>query len=1302
MEGIEVDNLPAMSTTDDFCESILSRFSNSPQEEHQRLCAVIGAMSQELKDQNLPSTTPLAYFGAACSSIDRLLSSASSSLDPHVIDSFITIISLSLPKVSVPLLNKKREYLSDILIRVIQLKSLTISAIVSALKCISHMLIIKDTVNWSDVSQLFNLLLGFIYDSRPKVRKQANICTRDVLQSFHGTSLLAPASEVITNTFERFLLLAGGSSSENANNETDHGRGGAQEVLHILDTFKECLPLMSTKCKTTILKYFKTLLELRQPVVTRRITDGLNVICLHSNSDVNAEVLLEILCSLAMLISSNETSVDNMSFTARLLDVGMRKVYNLNRQICVVKLPLVFSTLKDILASEHEEAAFAAMEALKSLINNCIDESLIKQGIDQIMTNKNIEPRKSGPTVIEKVCATLESLLDYHFSAVWDLVFQIVSTMFDKLGNQSSYFMKGTLKNLEEMEGLSDEDFPHRKQLHECLGSALGAMGPETFLNLLPLKIEADDLSDVNVWLFPILKQYTVGAQLSFFSETILGMISHMRQKSQKFEQEGRAVSSRNADALVYSLWSLLPSFCNYPVDTAESFKDLKQVLCRALCEECEIRGIICSALQIIIQQNKKTVEEIDDLTVTDTCIARQRAVSRYSQQFVANNLSALRTSAFDFLTVLSGILLDFPKRKKDGGGLQRIYACQDDGGCLQSIISEFASIADKEVVKRIFIRSMKKLLSVTQKAAKAGVSGNSSSMQIDDSSDAESLLLERARLFDLAVSLLPGLDVEHIGVLFSAVTPALKDGQGLIQKKAYKVLSVIIQRCDEFVSSSIEQLLQLMIDALPSCHFSAKRHRLDCLYFLVVHVSKTGNSEQRQHAILSAFLTEIILALKEANKKTRNRAYDVLVRIGHACGDEENGGNRENLLQFFNMVAGGLAGETPHMVSAAVKGLARLTYEFSDLVSTAYNKLLPSTFLLLQRRNREIIKACLGLLKVLVAKSQSEGLQMHLGSMVEGILKWQDDTKNHCKAKVKHLLDMLVRKCGFDAVKAVMPEEHMKLLTNIRKIKERKEKKSSDHSEDSRSHLSKATTSRSSRWNHTKIFSDFENEDTQDSDAEYMDTETFSGRQSKGSALLKSKASLRSRKLRKSGKSLPEDLDQLGDEPLDLLDKHKTRAALRSLQPLKRKQESDDEMEIDSDGKLIIREGGRPKKEKPHSDLDGRSEIGSYVSASSSRKTQKRQKTSDSGWAYTGKEYASKKAGGDLKKKDKLEPYAYWPLDRKMMSRRAEHRATARKGMASVVKMTKKLEGKSASSALSMKKMRFKTQKKGSKRKGR
>jgi hypothetical protein len=56
-------------------------------------------------------------------------------------------------------------------------------------------------------------------------------------------------------------------------------------------------------------------------------------------------------------------------------------------------------------------------------------------------------------------------------------------------------------------------------------------------------------------------------------------------------------------------------------------------------------------------------------------------------------------------------------------------------------------------------------------------------------------------------------------------------------------------QNCDGFVSAKLEELLGLMIEVLPSCHFSAKRHRLDCLYFLIVHVAKVV--EERSDIII-------------------------------------------------------------------------------------------------------------------------------------------------------------------------------------------------------------------------------------------------------------------------------------------------------------------------------------------------------------------------------------------------------------------------------------------------------------------
>ncbi|CAJ2675716.1 unnamed protein product [Trifolium pratense] len=1127
----------------------------------------------------------------------------------------------------------------------------------------------NESYHWSEVSPLFNKLLGFLTDSRPKVRRRAHLCLRDVLINFRKSSLLESASEGVINLLERFLLIASG-----ANANAGEGTKGAQQVLYILDALKECLPLLSLKYKNTILKHFKNLLVLRQPLVTRRITDGLRFLCLYPTSEVCPEALLEVLCTLlALSSSSNEMSRDGMTFTARLLDAGMKKVFSLDRQMCVIKLPSVFNDVKDILASKHEEAIFAASDALKNMINNCIDESLIKQGMDQITLD---ESRRSGTTIIEKICTTVESLLGYHYAAAWNRVFEIVSAMFHKLGSNSPYFMRGILKNLEDIQKLHDEDFPFRKQLHACLGSAVVAMGPETLLSLVPLNLDAEDLSVSNRWLLPILKQYIVGARLKYFTEEILPRIERVREKAQMLQKQGLILSSRKADELADSLWSLLPSFCNYPSDAAKSFEDLEKHLRSKLKEEPDICGIICTSLQLLIRQNKN-IKDSNDKDDIGKDMANKQVLVNYSQQVATENLKALEIPANNLLKDLSDVFLKSTK---------------DDGGCLQGTIGDIASIAEKKVVRNLFKKKMLDLLKCTQKANK--VDNSESSMQIDESND------PRARLLDFAVSLLPGLDAEDIDLLFQVLKPALQD-VGVMQKKAYKVLSIMLRSLDNFVSTKLEVLPELMVEILP-CHSSAKRHRLDCLYFLIAHVLKSeavkvdflyfltvhdSKSKDDSMAWPEVFLTEIILALKEVNKKTRNRAYEILVEIAHAFGDEERGGNRNNLYQFFIKVARGLVGKTPHMISATVKGLARLAYEFSDLVLTAFD-LLPSTFVLLKKKNREITKANLGLIKVLVAKSQAGVLQMHLRSVVECLFKWQDDANNHFKAKVKLLLEMLITKCGLEAVKAVMPEEHTKLLSNIRKIMVRKERNQCAKSEETRSRVSKAT-SRQSRWNHADIFSDFDGESTA---GECLNARTVS-RGGKSSTHLKSAVpSFRANIRLKT--NLPGHLsDKSDDEQLDLLDWQKTRSAIRFSGHLKRKSMlDDDEMEVDSEGRLIIRDEGEQTKEKPaESDYDARSEPDSHLSARSGTKSRKRRRTTESGRAYTGKEYASKKAGGDIKRKDKLEPYAYWQLDRKMMSRRPQHRAAAKKGMASVVNMTKRLEGKSASGALKVMSMKLK-----------
>lgn len=121
-------------------------------------------------------------------------------------------------------------------------------------------------------------------------------------------------------------------------------------------------------------------------------------------------------------------------------------------------------------------------------------------------------------------------------------------------------------------------------------------------------------------------------------------------------------------DSLVYSLWALLPSFCNYPVDTVESFVDLGQVLCGALQTQAETRGIICTSLNILIQQNKEIVDG-KEVSANDASPAVLRATARYDSHHAAANLKVLRSCAPRLLDVLSRIFHE--SGKDDGGSLQ-------------------------------------------------------------------------------------------------------------------------------------------------------------------------------------------------------------------------------------------------------------------------------------------------------------------------------------------------------------------------------------------------------------------------------------------------------------------------------------------------------------------------------------------------------------------------------------------------------------------------------------------------------
>lgn len=162
------------------------------------------------------------------------------------------------------------------------------------------------------------------------------------------------------------------------------------------------------------------------------------------------------------------------------------------------------------------------------------------------------------------------------------------------------------------------------------------------------------------------------------------------------------------------------------------------------------------------------------------------------------------------------------------------------------------------------------------------------------------------------------------------------------------------------------------------------------------------------------------------------------------------------------------------------------------------------------------------------MAKLPSQVLQVRMKSMVEDLLNCQVYCETPLKAKVKLLLEMLVKKCGLDDIRAVMPKQQMELL---------EERILGCKSVKARSHTSKAF--RLSRWNHSEIFSDFEKETD-------MDVEQVSGRCGKASSHLKSKSLLRSKR-REDKRSREELFDRLEiTRFLDKKRKHQLRERVK------------------------------------------------------------------------------------------------------------------------------------------------------------
>ncbi|CAO2585492.1 RRP12-like protein [Lemmus lemmus] len=796
------------------------------------------------------------------------------------------------------------------------------------------------------------------------------------------------------------------------------------------------------------------------------------------------------------------------------------------------------------------------------------------------------------PQYIAKMFRAVEEGLTYKFHAAWSSVLQLLAVFFEVCGKQAHPVMKKCLQSLCDLR-LSPH-FPHTAALDQAVGAAVTSMGPEVVLQAVPLEIDGSEetLDFPRSWLLPVIRDHVRETRLGFFTTYFLPLATTLKSKAMDLAQAGSTVESKIYDTLQWQIWTLLPGFCTRPTDVAASFKGLARTLGTAINERPDLRVTVCQALRTLI--TKGCEAEAD-----------RAEVSRFAKNFLP---------------------------------------------ILFNLYGQPVTAGEAAAPRRAVLETIRTYLTITESQLVNGFLEKATEKVLDPASSD----FTRLSVLDLVVALAPHSDEAAISKLYSTIRPYLESKVHGVQKKAYRVLEEVCASsqgpANRFVQSHLDDLKKTLLDSLKSTASPAKRPRLKCL----IHIVKKLSAEHEE--FIAALIPEVILCTKEVSVGARKNAFTLLVEMGHAF--LRFGSSQEDALQrYLVLIYPGLLGAVT-TVSCSILALTHLLFEFKGLMGTStVEQLLENVCLLLASRTRDVVRSALGFIKVAVVVMDVVHLAKHVQLVMDAIGKLSDDMRRHFRMKLRNLFIKFIRKFGFELVKDLLPAEYHKVLVNIRKAETRAKKHRA---------LSQAATEEEEEEEEEEEPVQSKGDSIEEilADSEDEDEEEERGRSKEQRKLTRQ----RSRAWLKEGG---------GDEPLNFLDPKVAQRVLATQPGPRQGKKKDHGFKVSADGRLIIREEeDGDKAEEEDGTKGGVSPMKQLLwqLGLELKKKLKRQREAEedeleippryqaggSGIhrpvakrATPGAEYKAKKGKGDVKKKGRLDPYAYIPLNRTKLNRR-------------------------------------------------
>lgn len=697
------------------------------------------------------------------------------------------------------------------------------------------------------------------------------------------------------------------------------------------------------------------------------------------------------------------------------------------------------------------------------------------------------------------------SLFHIQYFKIWRHSCKVLVALFDTLKWASSPYLVSAFKVIGTLR--CEESFSEKEACDGVIAAAIRWFGPELVLQVLPLDIDPGKSENTGrAWLLPLLRENIFNSSLAQFSGYFVSLSNSIQEQVAKMDPKKAGVQIKVYEALNDQIWALLPRYCDLPLDLIDSFTSaFAEFLSNNLYQNPELRPTICLALKTLIQSNLNQLECGDDLLL-----------SRVSQEQAQTNLDYLKSMCQNILSVLFNVYTQTPTESR---------------GYVLETISVFLEIGTADALTGMFNNVCKVLHNSMQENAAMALT-----------------------MLELIQAMTPHLPETVASTLFTVVDTTIKIEDASLQRKGYKILSKIPA---EVISKHVHDVQKLLISTNEIAQSSARGARLDAL--TVICSGYLGNEDL---SFIPQILPETILCTKSNNEKTRESAYNMIVLIGQKMAEEAGfiGGRPVNLTEYFTMMSAGLAGNTPHMISATITALSRAVFEFRTIMNPELLAEVSSTVeLFLTSKSREIVKATLGFVKIIVVSLPVEVVEPKLPSLIENLLVWSHEHKAHLRTKVKNIVERLVRRFGYDKVVANFPQSDLKLLTNIRKTRERAKRQiaaSQEQQQDGEQQPTKKSAGHASEFDRALYGSDEEDEDSDGEDEN--EGQIFES-----------------------------------DDPMDLMD---TKSMAR-INPQKQKAKKINKFDTDKSGRIMVKEDSKDD-ESLLQELEAQKAIDAYVTA--------------------------------------------------------------------------------------------------------